>query len=145
MRHLCRREATPMALHGERGIFSHVRECSLSSHKCEGVCRLRAAGAKGPFSFAKENGPFGTPRERLCLAVSGLNSLYASGMEVPARGVAAFRAAIRFASAPTIRCRSAHLVLVQPNHLPRTTHAISIVRTAASASNAKQSKVGGNC
>ena len=26
MRHLCRREATPMALHGERGIFSHVRE-----------------------------------------------------------------------------------------------------------------------
>ena len=26
LRHLCRREATPMALHGERGIFSHVRE-----------------------------------------------------------------------------------------------------------------------
>ena len=44
---------------------------------------------KGPFSFAKENGPFGTPRERLRLAVSGLNDLYASGMKMIARGVAA--------------------------------------------------------
>ena len=44
---------------------------------------------KGPFSFAKENGPFGTPRERLRLAVLGLNDLYASGVGMPARGVAA--------------------------------------------------------
>ena len=43
--------------------------------------------AKGPFSFAKENGSFGTPRGRLRLAVSGLNGL--SGMGMPARGVAA--------------------------------------------------------
>ena len=50
----------------------------------------RAGGeSKGPFSFAKENGPFGTPRERLRLAVSGLNDFYASGMGMPARGVAA--------------------------------------------------------
>ena len=34
----------------------------------------------------------------------------------PVRGVAAFSIAIRFVSAPTIRCRSAHLVEVQPNH-----------------------------
>ena len=53
------------------------------------ICRLRAAGAKGIFSFAKENIPFGTPRERLRLAVSGLNDSYASGMGMPARGVAA--------------------------------------------------------
>ena len=122
-----------------RGTFSHVRECSLSSHKCEGVCRLRAAGAKGPFSFAKENGPFGTPRERLCLAVSGLNYFDVSGMQLPARGEAAFSIAIRLASAPIIRCcaavggsdalrmrhtpcgcRSAHLVGVRSNlRLPR--------------------------
>ena len=51
----------------------------------------RAGGeSKGPFSFAKENGPFGTPRERLCLAVSGLNYFDASGMQLPTRGVAAF-------------------------------------------------------
>ena len=62
---------------------------------------------KGPFSFAKENGPFGTPRERLRLAVSGLNDFYASGMKMIARGVAAFEVAIRFAAAPIIRCRSA--------------------------------------
>ena len=50
----------------------------------------RAGGeSKGPFSFAKENGPFGTPRERLRLAVSGLDDFYASGMKMPARGVAA--------------------------------------------------------
>ena len=61
------------------------------------ICRLRAAGAKGIFSFAKENIPFGTPRERLRLAVSGLNDFYASGMGMPARGVAAFSVAIRFA------------------------------------------------
>ncbi len=42
--------------------------------------------AKGVFSFAKENTPFGTPRERLRLAVSDLNDSYASGMGMPARG-----------------------------------------------------------
>ena len=45
--------------------------------------------SKGPFSFAKENGPFGTPRERLRLAVQSLNDLCASGMKLPARGKAA--------------------------------------------------------
>jgi len=79
------------------------------------ICRLRAAGAKGIFSFAKENIPFGTPRERLRLAVQSLNELCASGMRLPARGVAALGVARRFASAPTIRCRSASLVAVQPN------------------------------
>jgi len=49
------------------------------------------------------------------LAVPGLNDLYASGMEMPARGVAAFRAARRLAFASTIRCRSACLVVVQTN------------------------------
>ena len=45
----------------------------------------RAGGeSKGPFSFAKENGPFGTPRERLRLAVSSSNDFCASGVEVPA-------------------------------------------------------------
>ena len=45
--------------------------------------------SKGIFSFAKENIPFGTPRERLCLAASGLNYFDASGMQLPARGEAA--------------------------------------------------------
>ena len=116
--------------------------CALSSAR--GFCSpkglllpLHRAGgeSKGPFSFAKENGPFGTPRERLCLAVSGLNYFDASGMQLPARGEAAFSIAIRFASAPIIRCcaavggsaalrmrhtpcgcRSAHLVEVCSNH-----------------------------
>ena len=70
------------------------------------------------FSFAKENGPFGTPRERLRLAVSGLNDFYASGMKMIARGVAAFEVAIRFAAAPIIRCRSAQLVEVRTNFRP---------------------------
>ena len=72
-------------------------------------------------------------------------------MEMPARGDAAFRATIRFASAPTTcccaavggsaalrmrhtpcGCRSAHLVEVQTNLLLPTMHTVSIMRTAAS-------------
>ena len=98
-------------------------------------CRLRTARAKGDILFhEREYPPLNPPRERFRLAVSGLNNLYAFGMQLPARGAAAFEAAIRFASAPTIRCcaavggfaalrmrhtpcgcRSAHLVGVQPN------------------------------
>ena len=98
------------------------------------ICRLRAAGAKGIFSFAKENIPFGTPRERLRLAVSGLNNSDVSEVKVPRARRSRVSIARRFASAPTIRCcaavggsaalrmrhtpcgcRSAHLVEVQPN------------------------------
>ncbi len=72
-------------------------------------------------------------------------------MEMPARGDAAFRVAIRLASAPTTRCcaavggsaalrmrhtpcgcRSAHLVEVQTNLLLPTMHTVSKMRTAAS-------------
>ena len=98
------------------------------------ICRLRAAGAKGIFSFAKENIPFGTPRERLRLAVSGLNNSDVSEVKVPRAQRSRVSIARRFASAPTIRCcaavggsaalrmrhtpcgcRSADLVGVQPN------------------------------
>ena len=88
---------------------------------------------KGGYSLSQKRiSPFGTPRERLRLAVSGLRKSLASGMEMPARGDAAFRATIRFASAPTIRSRSAHLVEVQTNLLLATMHTVSIMRTAAS-------------
>ena len=65
----------------------------LRAHRARGFCSpkglllsLHRAGgeSKGPFSFAKENGPFGTPRERLRLAVSSSNDFCASGVEVPA-------------------------------------------------------------
>ena len=99
------------------------------------ICRLRAAGAKGIFSFAKETIPFGTPRERLRLAVSGLNNSDVSEVKVPRARRSRVSIARRFASAPTIRCcaavggsaalrmrhtpcgcRSASLVAVRPNH-----------------------------
>ena len=79
------------------------------------ICRLRAAGSKGIFSFAKENIPFGTPRERLRLAVSGLNNSDVSEVKVPRARRSRVSIAIRFASASIIRCRSAHLVGVQLN------------------------------
>ena len=44
----------------------------------------------------KENGRRPSKRKAFRLAVSILNGLYASGMEVPARGVAALGVAIRF-------------------------------------------------
>ena len=35
-------------------------------------CAAQGSESKGPFSFAKENGPFGTPRERLLIGSLGL-------------------------------------------------------------------------
>ena len=107
---------------------------------------------RGLFSFVKENSPLSIPQEKgFRLAVSISNDLFPSGMEMPARGDAALSAAIRFASAPTIRCcaavggfaalrmrhtpcgcRSAHLVEVQTNLLLPTMHTVSKMRTAAS-------------
>ena len=64
------------ALSSARG-FCSPKGLLLSLHRAGGE-------SKGPFSFAKENGPFGTPRERLGLAVSSSNDFCASGVEVPA-------------------------------------------------------------
>ena len=59
-------------------------------------CRLRTARAKGDILFhEREYPPLNPPRERFRLAVSGLNNLYAFGMQLPARGVAALGVAIR--------------------------------------------------
>ena len=49
-------------------------------------------GAKGDILFhEREYPPLNPPRERFRLAVSGLNNLYAFGMQLPARGVAALK------------------------------------------------------
>ena len=98
----------------------------LRAHRARGFCSpkgllfyfsrtVRECALRGIFSFSKENIPLTPPRERLRLSVSGLKDSYASGMKMPARGFAAFRAAIRFASASIIRCRSAYLVDVRSN------------------------------
>ena len=49
------------------------------------------------------------------MAISISNDLFASGMEMLARSVAAFRVATRLASAPTIRCCAACLIEVRSN------------------------------
>ena len=95
------------ALSSARG-FCSPKGLLLSLHRAGGE-------SKGPFSFAKENGPFGTPRERLRLAVSGLNNSDVSEVKVPRARRSRVSIARRFASAPIIRCRSAYLVGVQPN------------------------------
>ena len=114
-------------------LLLYIKE-AIGFAQVQRICRLRAAGAKGIFSFAKENIPFGTPRERLRLAVSGLNNSDVSEAKVPRARRSRVSIAKRFASAPTIRCcaavggsaalrmrhtpcgcRSAHLVGVQPN------------------------------
>ena len=97
--------------------------------------RRRCTNATPIFFPEKENGRRPSKRKAFRLAVSGLKGPLASGMQLPAHGGAAFKAAIRFASAPTIRCcaavggsdalrmrhtpcgcRSAHLVEVRSNH-----------------------------
>ena len=97
---------------------------------------LSGDAVKGGYSLSSEREypPFDSQEKGIRLAVSDLNDSYASGMGMPARGGAAFSVAIRFASAPTIRCcaavggfaalrmrytpcgcRSAHLVEVRSN------------------------------
>ena len=57
----------------------------------EGPSSLSLGGCKGGYSLSEEREypPLNSPRERFRLAVSGLNNLYAFGMQLPARGVAA--------------------------------------------------------
>ena len=45
---------------------------------------VQGSESKGPFSFAKENGPFGTPRERLCISRLALEELRGLRNQVPA-------------------------------------------------------------
>ena len=59
-------------------------------------CRLRTAEPHPPFSFPrKKTGGVTVQKKGVRLAVSGLNKPFASGMRMPARGVAAFGVAIR--------------------------------------------------
>ena len=80
---------------------------------------LRRAGerVKGGYSLSRKRiTPFKSPKRKvLTLQASSSKSCDACRLHFPARGIAAFSVAIRFASAPIIRCRSAHLVEVQPN------------------------------
>ena len=101
-------------------------------------CAAQGSESKGPFSFAKENGPFGTPRERLYLAVSGLTVFMPPEWNACARqsrvcpcyttwcapiirccAAVGGSAALRMRHTPC-GCRSAHLVEVCSNfRLPR--------------------------
>ena len=101
---------------------------------------LRRAGerVKGGYSLSRKRiTPFKSPKRKvLTLQASSSKSCDACRLHFPARGIAAFSVAIRFASAPIIRCRSAHLVEVQPNfRLPP----VSTMRRAQQAAFGKQS------
>ena len=82
----------------------------------EGKAACAPRHKRGPFSFAKENGPFGTPRERLLIGSLRLECPFCLRNETACTRQSRVSIAIRLASAPIIRCRSAHLVEVQPNH-----------------------------
>ena len=61
-----------------------------------------------PFSFpGKKTGGVTVQKKGVCIASEQLEELQRLPMLLPARGVAAFEAAIRFASAPTTRCCAA--------------------------------------
>ena len=87
-------------------LLLYIKE-AIGFAQARRICRLWAAGAKGIFSFAKENIPLGTPRERLRLAVSGLNNSDVSEVNVPRARRCRISIARRFASASTIRCCAA--------------------------------------
>ena len=76
---------------------------------------------KGGVSLFRKEIPLPcTLPEKIHIAGEQLEELRRLPNRVSARGVAAFEAAIRFASAPTTRCCSAHLIEVRSNlRLPR--------------------------
>ena len=100
-----------------------------------------SARVKGGYSLSRKRiTPFKSPKRKvLTLQSSSSKSCDACRLHFPARGIAAFSVAIRFASAPIIRCRSAYLVGVQPNfRLPpvstmRRASAMPLFRTQSAA------------
>ena len=91
----------------------------------------RGAIIREGYLFLKKRYPSLTPSQRkFALQACSSKSCGAYRLLLAARGKAALSATIRFASAPTIRCRSAHLVEVQTNLLLPTMHTVSIMRTA---------------
>ena len=65
--------------------------------------------------FRKREYPLWNPKRKAFIASEQLEELQCLPIALPARGVAAFGVAIRFAAASIIRCRSAHLVGVRSN------------------------------
>ena len=71
-------------------------------------CKPFSGGSKGGILFGKRITPFKSPKRKvLTLQASSSKSCDACRLHFPARGIAAFSVAIRFASAPTIRCCAA--------------------------------------
>ena len=71
--------------------LSFVPKGRIAAHGAASFpCAAQGSVSKGAILFHKrEWPPLDPPRERFRLAVSGLNDFYASGMGMPARGVAA--------------------------------------------------------
>ena len=68
------RLATPNAATPRAG--SRIPEAQRSFKLWTANLSLSLGVPKGPFSFAKENGPFGTPRERLLIGSLGLEGAF---------------------------------------------------------------------
>ena len=99
---------------------------------CFCPCTVQGGESKGPFSFAKENGPFETPRERLLIGSLRLEWFLCLRNGNTCARRCRVCIAIRFAAASIIRCRSAYLVEV------RSSHRLPPVRTMRRA---KQSRI----
>ena len=80
----------------------------------------QGGGQRGIFSFTKENIPLLIPQEKgFPIASEQVEELQCLPIALPIARRCRVSTARRFASAPTTRCRSAHLVEVRSNsHLP---------------------------
>ena len=107
-----------------------AKGCTTFRARRGGICRLRAAGAKGPFSFAKENGPFGTPRERLLIGSLGLERL------LRLRNESACAALPRWVLLYDLMCSYHPLPLCQSRSGVAESPSTGTLLNAASASNA---------
>ena len=100
-------------------------------------CGRAGVRDKGDILFREREYPLWNPRERRLDWQSRTRMTFMPPEWKYLRGsiasLAANGSARRFASASIIRCRSADLAEVHPNHRLPIMHTVSIVRTAASA------------
>ena len=118
-----------MALHGIRGIFSHVREYPpWTPKRTQGALPLDPAIASEQLEKLQCL-PIALPIARRCRVSTATRS--ASAPIIRCCAAVGGSAALRMRHTPC-GCRSAYLVEVQTNLLLPTMHTVSIMRTAAS-------------
>ena len=117
----------------ERGIFSFSKENSSFFAQVRMSMRHKCRVMRPPFSFPRKKTGVARPKERrFSLQASSSKNCNACPIVLPCARRCRVWCCYTTWPTSTTRCRSAHLVFVQPNHLLSAIHIVLVMRTAAS-------------